>query len=81
MKTVHFSSAADKALQKMQPKRKLAILEKLGAYARGEQVDIKKLKNQELYRIRVGGDRVIIDDEGRVVMVVAVGPRGGIYKE
>ncbi|MDQ0319492.1 mRNA-degrading endonuclease RelE of RelBE toxin-antitoxin system [Pararhizobium capsulatum DSM 1112] len=33
------------------------------------------------FRIRVGQDRVIIDDLGVVVMVMNVGPRGSIYKE
>ncbi len=65
----------------MQPKRRAAIYAKLHAYARGEQVDIRKMKGNSYYRIRVGQDRVIIDDQGRVVMVVDAGPRGSIYKE
>lgn len=65
----------------MQPKRKLAIIEKLEAYARGESVDIKKLQGSKFHRIRVGQDRVIIDDRGVVVLVIDAGPRGGIYKE
>jgi mRNA interferase RelE/StbE len=81
MKTVVVSRAADKALQRMQPKRRAAIIEKVNAYARGEPVDIKKLKGSPLYRIRVGQDRVIIDDQGNIVMVMAAGPRGGIYRE
>lgn len=81
MKEVVVSQRADKALQSMQLKRRLAILAKVKAYARGERVDIKKLKGQELWRIRVGDDRVIIDDQGRIVLVVAAGPRGSIYKE
>jgi mRNA interferase RelE/StbE len=44
-------------------------------------VDIKKMTGVPLYRIRVGQDRVIIDDKGVVVMVVNAGPRGSIYKE
>ena len=39
------------------------------------------MKDMSYYRIRVGQDRVIIDDLGRVVMVVDAGPRGSIYKE
>lgn len=81
MKTVIVSRAADKALQRMQPKRRAAIIAKVNAYARGEPVDIKKLKGNPLYRIRVGQDRVIIDDQGNIVMVMAAGPRGGIYEE
>lgn len=81
MKEIRFRRAADQALQRMQPKRRAAILDKLRAYARGEVVDIKKMKGQPFFRIRVGGDRVIIDDDGTVVMVIDAGPRGSIYKE
>ena len=81
MKTVVISRLADKALQKMQPKRRAAIIDKVNAYARGEPVDIKKMSGFALYRIRVGQDRVIIDDQGVVVMVMNAGPRGSIYKE
>lgn len=81
MKTVVTTRAADKALQKMQPKRRAAIIDKVNAYARGEAVDIKKMVGYELYRIRVGQDRVIIDDKGVIVLIVGAGPRGSIYKE
>jgi mRNA interferase RelE/StbE len=81
MKRVVYSKLAEKSMARMQPKRRAAIREKVDAYARGESVDIKKLKGSAFYRIRVGQDRAIIDDEGIVVMVIEAGPRGGIYKE
>ncbi|SIR18036.1 mRNA interferase RelE/StbE [Rhizobium sp. RU20A] len=81
MKEIRFTTAADRALQRMQPKRKAAILDKLAAYARGAPVDIKKMQGKPYFRIRVGSDRVIIDDKGNVVMVIDAGPRGSIYKE
>lgn len=81
VKRVVYSKAAERSLARMQPKRRAAIFAKVDAFARGEQVDIKKLSGSDLYRIRVGQDRVIIDDQGVVVMVVNAGPRGGIYKE
>jgi len=65
----------------MQMKRRAAIVAKVDAFARGEKVDIKKLVGSEFFRIRVGQDRVIIDDQGVVVLVMEAGPRGGIYKE
>ena len=81
MKRVVYSKIAEKSLSRMQPKRRAAIRDKVDAYARGEVVDIKKLRGNAYYRIRVGQDRVIIDDEGVVVMVIDAGPRGDIYKE
>ncbi|WP_075290108.1 type II toxin-antitoxin system RelE family toxin [Pararhizobium arenae] len=81
MKQIIYSREASKALARMQPHRQAAILRKLEAYARGETVDIKKMVGTRLFRIRVGGDRVVIDDNGVVVSVVEVGPRGSIYKE
>ena len=80
MKKINYSKDAARALSRMQPKRADAILDKVEAYARGESVDIKKLKGSVFYRIRVGQDRVIIDDENNVVLVLKVGPRGDIYE-
>ncbi len=81
MKQIVITREAQKSLSLMQPKRRAAIYAKLDAYALGQPVDIKKLEGRAYYRIRVGRDRVIIDDQGRVVMVIKAGPRGSIYKE
>lgn len=81
MKPVEYSSLAKKSLSRMQPKREAAIRAKVDAFARGERVDLKKLVGTSLVRIRVGGDRVIIDERTNLVLVIDAGPRGGIYKE
>ncbi|OCW58456.1 type II toxin-antitoxin system RelE family toxin [Hoeflea olei] len=81
MKRIFYSKAAEKSLARMQPKRRAAIFAKLDAFARGEEVDIRKLSGSGLYRIRVGQGRVILDDQGLVILVIAAGPRGGIYTE
>lgn len=81
MKSVEYTKAATKVLDRMQPKRRDAIRSKVDAFARGERVDVKKLAGSALLRIRVGVDRVIIDEQTMLVIVVEVGPRGGIYKE
>ncbi|WP_245448304.1 type II toxin-antitoxin system RelE/ParE family toxin [Neorhizobium sp. T6_25] len=65
----------------MQPRRQAAIRAKVDAFARGEKVDLKRLEGSALVRIRVGNDRIIIDEETNLVVVIDVGPRGGIYKE
>ena len=81
MKAIVYNRNAKKSLDRMQPNRRAAIIAKVQAYARGETVDIKRLQGTAYFRIRVGHNRVIIDDRGVVVMVIAAGPRGGIYKE
>ena len=44
--------------------------------------EVKKLAGREGYRLRIGGYRGIYKIEGEQVMVLVldVGPRGGIYK-
>jgi|TARA_R110002110_G_scaffold12718_3_gene60912 mRNA interferase RelE/StbE len=44
--------------------------------------EVKKLAGREGYRLRIGGYRGIYKIEGEqvTVLVLAVGPRGGIYK-
>lgn len=81
MKPVQYSNVAQKSLSRMQPKRQAAIRAKIDAFARGERVDLKRLVGSSLVRIRVGDDRVVIDEQTNLVLVVNVGPRGGIYKE
>ena len=80
MKKIEVTATAQKALRKMQPRRAAAIIAKVEAYVRGEQVDIKKLQGRDFWRIRIGQDRVIIDDQGNIVWIIDAGPRGGIYK-
>ena len=81
MKTIRYTKAAMKSIQRMQPKRRNAIIAKIEAFAAGETVDLKKLQGSPYFRIRVGSDRIILDDQGLIVMVIDAGPRGGIYKE
>ncbi|MCZ8085178.1 MAG: type II toxin-antitoxin system RelE/ParE family toxin [Rhodobacteraceae bacterium] len=42
--------------------------------------NVKALKQTGLIRLRVGDWRIILDD-GTVLLVLAVGPRGGIYED
>ncbi len=79
MKKIAYSKDATRALRKMQAKRASAIIAKVEAFARGDTVDLKKLQGGDFFRIRVGQDRVIIDDQSMTVLVVKAGPRGDIY--
>lgn len=81
MKRVIYAKSASKVLDNMQPKRRLAIRAKVDAFARGENVDVKRLRGSPHLRIRVGDDRVVLEDLTDLVFVVEVGPRGGIYRK
>jgi mRNA interferase RelE/StbE len=38
-----------------------------------------KLQGREGYRLRVGDWRVILGEDGNVLNILDVGPRGGVY--
>ena len=45
--------------------------------------DVKKLKGNEFYRLRIGDIRVLFtkNDEELVILVISVGNRGQIYED
>lgn len=47
-----------------------------------ERVDLKPLKGQEGWRLRVGDYRVLmqIDRKNKLFVVTRIGPRGDVYK-
>ncbi len=63
----------------------LLIRDKLRQLATAPHVsnnNVKKLQGREGYRLRVGDWRVIyeIHDDRLIVLVLDIGPRGGIYR-
>lgn len=42
--------------------------------------DVKKLKGQPYYRLRVGDFRVLFDRNGEVLLIVKIDNRGRVYK-
>lgn len=42
--------------------------------------DVKKLRGQPYYRLRVGSFRVLFDRDGEVLMIVKIDNRGQVYK-
>jgi len=58
-------------------------IHKLGLNPDDEELDVKKLEGEEdLFRLRVGGWRVIFDrhDELKIIAIVKIKPRGDAYK-
>ena len=82
MKQISYTKAAIRALRRMPANTATLIRTKIEAYATDPASlahNVKSLKGREGIRLRVGDWRVIIDDQGNVLAVLDIGPRGGIY--
>lgn len=83
MKQVVLSKQAEKALRKMPANTAQTIREKIAILAAGGAAlanNVTKLVGSDFYRLRVGDWRVIFDDQGNILQILAVKPRGGAYK-
>ncbi len=85
MYEIHFKPMALKALLKMPRNQALIIRTKIDAlkedpYAKNNNV--KKLKEVEGYRLRIGDWRVIyhINDKALKILVIKIASRGEVYK-
>jgi mRNA interferase RelE/StbE len=43
--------------------------------------NVKKLRGRDGYRLRVGDYRVIFDQDGSVMDILQIGPRGSVYED
>jgi mRNA interferase RelE/StbE len=80
---ITYSAQARKTLRKMQPKTAARILDGMAKLAEDPErtdLDVKKLSGREGYRLRVGDWRVIYTNDGLVLAVERIGPRGDVYK-
>jgi mRNA interferase RelE/StbE len=83
MKPVVLSKKAAKALGSMpanEAARVLAKIEQLAAAPEELANNVTRLVGSPFSRLRIGNWRVIFDDAGNVLNIVAIGPRGGIYE-
>lgn len=81
MKAITYTPAATRALLKMPANTARRIVGKIEAYATdpaSQQNNVKALKGKSAIRLRVGDWRIIMDD-GVVLDVLEIGPRGSIY--
>ena len=62
-------------------KRILAKIEDVAVNPYAPNNNLTKLQGRDSYRLRVGNWRVIydLDDDRLVMLILEVGPRGGIY--
>ena len=82
MKQIAFTKSAAKALSRMPQNTATLIRSKIEAYAidpASQANNVKALKGRAGIRLRVGDWRVIMDDQGNVLAVLEIGPRGGVY--
>lgn len=82
MRQISYTKAAIRALRHMPKNTSILIRSKIEAYAldpNSQGNNIKALKGRDGIRLRVGDWRVIMDDQGHVLAVLDIGPRGGIY--
>jgi len=81
MKQIAYTKDALKALRKMPANTAERIKAKIEAYATdpvSQANNVKALQGRSGIRLRVGDWRVIMED-GVVLAVLEIGPRGGIY--
>lgn len=82
MKTVTYTKAAARALARMPVNVARTIRGKIKQYASDPASlanNVKKLQSRPGYRLRIGDWRVIFDEDGKVIAILAVLPRGGAY--
>lgn len=83
MHAIRYTAAALKALRRMPRNVADLIRHKVQEVAADPTAarNVKKLKGRDGYRLRVGDWRVVydIEDGVLVLIVIDVGPRGGIY--
>lgn len=82
MKEVTFTKAARNTLMRMPRNEADRIRSKVAQYARDPDSlanNAITMKGEPYVRLRVGDWRVIMDDQGAVLDVLRIGPRGSIY--
>jgi mRNA interferase RelE/StbE len=86
MYRVRFARQAGKALARLPQNQARRIRTGIGELAQdpwAPNLDVRRLKGQQGFRLRVGDWRVIyeIDAEEGVIVVARIRPRGGAYKD
>lgn len=79
---VVFTKAALKALMRMPANTARLIRAKIDQYAAAPESlanNVTELKGSTYRRLRIGDWRVIFDEDGAVLEIIDIGPRGGIY--
>ncbi len=79
---ITYTRQAAKTLIGMQPRRAAKIIqaiEKIAETPARNDLDIRKLTNRSGYRLRVGDWRVIYREDGVILTIERIAPRGGAH--
>ncbi len=82
MKPILYSKESLKELDRIPANEAARIRAKIRQYAEDPASlanNVKALKGSSFIRLRVGDWRVVMDDQGHVLGIVRIGPRGGVY--
>jgi mRNA interferase RelE/StbE len=83
MKRITFTRDASKALERMPAATARTILSKIRQLAADPGSlanNVKRLQGMPGFRLRVGDWRVIFTDDGSILAILYVGPRGDAYR-
>ncbi|MEP7454694.1 type II toxin-antitoxin system RelE/ParE family toxin [Phyllobacterium sp. SB3] len=82
MKNIAYSKDSSQLLRRIPRNEADRIIKKIRAYADDPaslQNNVKALQGLGLKRLRVGEWRVIFDEDGNVLTILKIGPRGSVY--
>ena len=85
MKTITYSKDALKTLRRAPANVSALIVSKIEQFAADRAAlgnNLKPLKGRPgEFRLRVGDWRVIMTEDGEVIAVIKIGPRGSVYED
>ena len=83
MRPISYTRQALKTLRRMPADTAQRIIAKIEQYAQEPETqanNVTALKGREGIRLRIGDWRVIMSDDGVVLAVLEIGPRGSVYE-
>lgn len=83
MKKIAYSKASIKTLRRLsvtEAKRIVANIEQYADDPTSLTNNVKALVGSPYIRLRVGNWRVIMDDDGHILEIIQIGPRGSVYQ-
>lgn len=75
MKTITFAATAAKELDALPRQAQDRIMDALTGYSLHGTGDIKQLNGRQGYRLRIGSDRVIFNEDQTTILAIYVGTR------